>query len=143
MSCEPGPKIAIKASWLPAFAASASALPASSGDANVFCTASVAAGFSVDLLHEPMEIIRATSANITQHREIMTLTRDISFLQRSYLIVDGQVFYAHQQMSNTCLLSYLRPPKLRPPPQTPPPPRLPHPRELAERSAQPPPPPDP
>src|SRR5271166_769860 len=95
-------------------------------------------------LHEPMEIIRATSANITQHREIMTLTRDIFLPQSSYLIVDGPVFYAHQQMSNTCLLSYLRPPKLRPPPpQPPPPPRLPHPRELAERSAQPPPPPDP
>src|SRR5271169_6934460 len=137
MSCEPGPKIAIKASWLSAFAASANALPASSGDANVFCTGSVAAGFSADLLHEAMEIIRATSANITQHREIVTLTCDISLLQSSYLIVDGQVFCAPQQMSNIGLLSYLRPPN------PPPPPRLPHPRELAERSAQPPPPPDP
>src|SRR5271157_1857166 len=80
-SCDPGPKIAINASWLPAFAASTSALAASSGDANVFCAASVADGFSGVLLHEAKEITRARSANPTQHRKIMTLTCDIPILQ--------------------------------------------------------------
>src|SRR5271166_5568682 len=88
-SCDPGPKIATKASWLPAFAASASDLPASSGDANVFCAASVAAGFSADLLHEVTEIARTRSAKTTQHRKIMTLTCDIPILQNVYFMVDG------------------------------------------------------
>src|SRR5664279_4532309 len=43
MSCDPGPKTAINASRLPAFAASTSDLAASSGDANVFCAATEAA----------------------------------------------------------------------------------------------------
>src|SRR5271157_242964 len=88
MSCDPGPKTAISASRLPAFAASTSDLAASSGDANVFCAASVAAGFS-DLLHEAKEITRASSAKTTQHRKIMTLTFDILILQTLCFIVDG------------------------------------------------------
>src|SRR5208337_5562919 len=91
-SCDPGPKTATNASWPPAFAASANALAASSGDANVFCAASVAAGFSGDLLHEAKEITRARSTTAAQHREIMTLTCDIPILQTLYFMVDGQVF---------------------------------------------------
>src|SRR5271165_2094589 len=88
-SCDPGPKIETNASWLPAFAASASALAASSGDANTFCAASVAAGFSGDLLHEAKEITSARSAKTAHHRKIMTLTCDIPILQTLCFIVYG------------------------------------------------------
>src|SRR5271169_689521 len=84
-SCDPGPKIATNASWLPAFAASASDLAASSGDANVFCAASVAAGFSGDLLQEVTDPTRARRAKTTQYRNIMTLTCDIPILQNAVL----------------------------------------------------------
>src|SRR5271157_4737448 len=88
--CDPGPKIATNASWLPAFAASTSDLAASSGDANVFCTASVAAGFSdlLDLLHEARETTRARSIKTAQHRKFMTFTCDIPVLQTLSFIVD-------------------------------------------------------
>src|SRR5271166_1204044 len=88
MSCDPGPKTAISASRLPAFAASTSDLAASSGDANVFCAASVAAGFS-DLLHEAKEITRARSIKTAQHCKFMIFTCDIPILQTLSCMVDG------------------------------------------------------
>src|SRR5271157_642117 len=86
--CDPGPKIATNASWLPAFAASTSDLAASSGDANVFCAASVAAGFS-DLLHEAKEITRARSIKTAKHCKFMIFTCDIPILQTLSCMVDG------------------------------------------------------
>src|SRR5215470_20242926 len=63
----PGPKIASSAFRSSALAASASALPASSGEANVFWAASVAAGFSEagfsDLVHEARNTDSARSAS--------------------------------------------------------------------------------
>src|SRR5271165_725525 len=76
-SCDPGPKIATNASWLPAFAASASALPESSGDANVFCAASVAAGFSGDLLQRRSKIPRVRIEKPAQHGKFSSLPGDI------------------------------------------------------------------
>src|ERR1039458_5148635 len=129
-SFEPGPKMASIASRLSDLAASTSALPASSGEAKVFCTTVVAAGCSCFLLHETREITSAKSAQRIQRCETLRLSCNIPILRPCCLS-------CFRLKAVEVLRHYRRPP---PPWKPPPPPQPPQPRELAERSPQPPPP---
>src|SRR5580658_4103002 len=123
-SCfDSGPKIATTVSGFPDCAAAMSALPASSGEANVLASAVDAAGVS-GLLHEERQMMSARINSIDPLKKFVLRSRcncDMRVLRRSFLlpIIGG---------------NYLRPP------QPPPPPRLDQPRELSALESQPPPP---
>src|SRR5580704_3633445 len=133
MSFDVGPKIASIASRLSDLAASTSALAASPGEANIFCTgcAWVAAGFSC-LLQELTPRIITPSADSTDHRR--TLAIAVAMPPLLNLLAAFSIFQRYLRKPPPLN----RPPPPRPPPHPPPPPRLLQPRELDERSAQPP-----
>src|SRR5579871_1330571 len=85
ISFEPGPKIASTVSWSPDFAASRSALPASSGEANVFWPEPTAAAVP-DFAQETRGMSK-TKSNAKLAGEIVRRTRcDMFDLQGPNLI---------------------------------------------------------
>src|SRR6516162_2243438 len=108
MTFDPAPKIASIASRLSVFAASTTALPASSGEANIFGTACdcVSAGFCC-LLHDANEKTIPMIASPTDHFVMLILFTDIVILR-----------------SLPRSITHL-PYRLNPPPRNPPPPKPP------------------
>src|SRR5271165_6612497 len=141
ISADPGPKIAIIASRFCDFAASARALPASSGEAKALGAACVSGACS--FLWQAVRQANRTKLSVSSNEEEGNLVRLPA--KSSIATSDGCVFMLLPPLGSSPV-SYRRPPKPPPPPRNPPPPhpppppRLPQPCALDEREPQPPPP---
>src|SRR5215469_2176131 len=139
ISFEPGPKTASTAFSSPDFAASTSALPASSGEAKVLWLAVAATAFS-DRVPEVRGMI---SANAISKLPTLTLLRRSCILTSQHQLGCDFAKACPMPMS-ICDRPHRRPPPRKPPPpwkppppQPPPPPRLCQPRALSALDPQP------